>query len=135
MQYINIFLHKLKILIKEATILLPNDPNMIRTNKRVMLAIQYSPLQVVNTVGSYLYKYKDFVYNESLENSLLECKFETEVSLINNSDTESITKIIIDKLKLCLRNMDDNRKQFFRQLTVDLLDAYLEYQISVNNTN
>lgn len=125
--HIDSFLHNLKLIIKETTSLLPNDPMIYRVNKRLSLAIQYDPLYIFNKVGEYLYKYRTFVYDESTENLLLEWKFE-ETKDIKNPEIEDITILLISQLKMCLQKMNVQGKSFFRKLTSELLDSYIEYK-------
>jgi hypothetical protein len=127
------FLHNLKIIIKEVSELLPNDPQLYRANKRILLAIQYSPLEVLNTVGLYLYKYKDFVYDPSTEGSLINYEF-MELHTINNVDVETISTLLISEIKKCVIKMDMEGKLFFRKLVISLLDDYIEYQYLKNNS-
>lgn len=132
MDYIDSFLHNLKIIIKETSALLPNDPLLYRVNKRITLAIQYDPLLVFNKVGEYLYKYRNFVYDATTERLLLEWDF-TETEKIE-PEKEDIIKLIISQLKKCLISMDDDGRKFFRKLTCSLLDDYLEYKY-IENSN
>lgn len=133
-KYVDSFLHNLKIVIKETNNLLPNDPVLYRVTKRINAVIHVDPLLVFNNVGTYLFKYKDFVYDKSTEDLLMEWDFiETEMSNPNN-ENKDIVQIIIYNLKICLKNMDNNGKEFFRALICQLLDDYLEYTFLINAT-
>lgn len=132
-QYIDSFLHNLKIIIKETSTLLPNDPIIYRTNKRLMLAIQYDPLYVFNTVGEYLYSYKDFVYDASTEDLLMEWDFQKEVKEVGDPEVEEVAVLLIGQIKKCLRAMKEDEKKIFRKLTSELLDDYIEYTVHSNS--
>lgn len=123
--YLDSFLHTLKILVKEASAYIPDDPNIYRANKRCMLAIQMEPLLTFNKVGSYLYKYRDYIYDSSTENLLLKLDFSEEVK--NSEEYADICKLIIEELKRCLSKMDDDKKTYYRKMVCSLLDDYLEY--------
>lgn len=133
MDHINSFLQKLKIIIKHTTEILPNDPVIYRINKRLLLAIQFDPIKVFNKVGEQLYKYRNFVYDESTEKLLLEWDF-IESKDISNTDDENIASLLISQLKECLKQMDEKSKIFFRKLTIELLDEFLEYSY-IQSTN
>jgi hypothetical protein len=128
-KYIDSFLHTLKIVIKEASNLLPNDPGLYRANKRINLIIQYQPKLAFEKVGEMLYRYHKFVYDSSTEDLLLEWNFK-EVELLDNEDTD-MASLIIAELKLCFKTLNTEQKIFFRKQICDLLDDYLDYQVSI----
>lgn len=130
-KHIDSFLHNLKIIIKETSQLLPNDPIIYRTNKRLLLAIQYDPLRVFTIVGKYLYKYKDFVYDATTEDLLFNTDFSKEVQNVKDTEVGEIALLLIDQIKKCLMAMPDREKKIFRKLTCELLDDYIEYNVSV----
>jgi hypothetical protein len=127
MKYVDSFLHNLKILIKEASTLVPEDPLIYRINKQAMLCIQYDPSYAFNSVGEKLYKYKDFIYDESTESLLSEWKFD-DVDTIDDRDIQDGASMIISELKRCLNTIDNDKKIFYRSLFVNLLDDYLEHK-------
>ena len=128
-EYIDSFLHILKILIKEGQNYIPDDPRVYRVNKRIMLAIQYDPLTTFNTVGPRLYKYRKFIYDASTEDLLLELDFE-EAYNEKNKELEDTTLLVISEFKRCLKNMNDDQKKYYRKLVAELLDNYIEYNCS-----
>ena len=127
-KYIDSFLHNLKILIKEASDFIPNDPKIHRVNKRAMLAIQYDPLYAFNKVGSYLYKYRNFIYDATTEELLLKWSFDDETKDTTDKEVEDASVMIINELKRCLSTMDDKQKKYYRELVSNLLDDYIEYK-------
>jgi hypothetical protein len=131
-KHIDSFLHNLKIIIKETSQLLPNDPIIYRTNKRLLLAIQYDPLRVFTIVGKYLYKYKDFVYDATTEDLLFNTDFSKEVQNVKDTEVGEIALLLIDQIKKCLMAMPDHEKKIFRKLTSELLDDYIEYNVNVS---
>jgi hypothetical protein len=127
LKFIDSFLHNLKILIKEASTLVPDDPLIYRINKQAMLCIQYDPSYAFNKVGEKLYKYKDFIYDTSTESDLKDWNFE-DVDNIEDKETQDGASMIISELKRCLTTLDQEKKIFYRSLFVSLLDDYLEYK-------
>lgn len=126
-KHIDSFLHTLKILIKEASTLVPEDPAIYRINKQAMLCIQYDPSYVFNSVGEKLYKYKKFIYDDTTESELSNWNFD-EVDTINDKEIQDGTTMIISELKRCLNTIDKEKKIFYRSLFVNLLDDYIEYK-------
>lgn len=125
-EFLDSFLHNLKILIKECLNYIPDDPKIYRMNKRIMMAIQYEPLFTFNKVGSYLYKYKDFIYDSSTEELLM--KWEFEEALDNDDkEVEDVSLLVISELKRCMISMDNEQKKYYRGIVSSLLDDYLEY--------
>ena len=124
--FIDSFLHTLKILIKEGNSLLPDDPNIYRMNKRISFIIYADPLYSFTTVGQYLYKYKDFIYDASTEDLLIKLEF-SEAYDDDDKEREEVSLLIISELKKCLISSNEDQKKFYRQLVIDLLDYYIEY--------
>lgn len=124
--HIDSFLHTLRILIKEAMTYVPEDPKVYRVNKRIMLAIQLDPGLTFHKVGSYLYKYRDFIYDASTEDLLLKWEFKEE---INNSEPEvaEVSTLVISEFKRCMIKMNIEQKNYYRKMVASLLDDYLEY--------
>jgi hypothetical protein len=126
-KFIDSFLHNLKILIKECMTYIPNnDPKIYRINKRIMLAIQFDPLFTFNKVGSYLYKYRNFIYDASTEEMLLNWNF-VEVYDEDDKELEDVSIMVILELKKCMNNMNLEQKNYYRSLVANLLDDYIEY--------
>lgn len=124
--YIDYFLHNLKILIKEVSAFLPDDPNLYRLNKRVMFIINADPLYSFNKVGSYLYKYKDFIYDSTTEELLVKWNF-VEVYNENDKELEDVSIMIISELQKCMKAMDKQHKDYYRNMVASILDSYIEY--------
>ena len=128
-KYVDSFLHNLKITIKEAANLLPDNPNLYRANKRIGLVIQYEPKIVIDKVGEMLFKYKDFVYDATTEELLLQWNFSEDIKTLDEPDDADLATLIICELKLCIQKLDECQKMFFRKQICDLLDDYLEYKV------
>lgn len=125
-EYIDSFLHTLKMVIKEAMNYIPDDPRVYRVNKRIMLIIQMDPLFTFNKVGSYLYKYRDFIYDASTEELLLKWDF-IEAYDENDKELEDVSLLIISEFKRCMQKMNPDQKDYYRKMVASLLDDYIEY--------
>lgn len=122
-EIINSFLHTFKTLIKELLIYLNNDAEIVRFNKRVMLAIQYDPYNVFDNVGEYLYKYKHLIYNNSSDDVLLSWIPEET----KDKQLDDIAVILTNNLKIVYKNLNESNRLFFKKLLVNMLDNYVEY--------
>lgn len=124
-EYIDSFLHNLKILIKEAKAYIPEDPKVYRINKRIMLVIQLDPAFTFHKVGANLIKYKDFIYDASTEELLLKWDFVETKN--DDKDVEDVSILVISEIKRCLLRMNPEQKAYYRKLVSNLLDDYVEY--------
>lgn len=120
------FLHILKGIVKEIVEHIPDDPKIYRIHKRIMLAIDYHPEFTFNKVGSYLYKYRNFIYDSSTEDLLLQWDF-VEAYNKKDKEVEDVSLLIISELKRHMMLMNKEQKDYYRQMVVDLLDNYIEY--------
>lgn len=114
------------MVIKEAMNYIPDDPRVYRVNKRIMLIIQMDPLFTFNKVGSYLYKYRDFIYDASTEELLLKWDF-IEAYDENDKELEDVSLLIISEFKRCMQKMNPDQKDYYRKMVASLLDDYIEY--------
>lgn len=121
------FIHDLRILIKEAMTFIPEDPRIYRVNKRIMLAIQVEPGIVINKVGELLYKYRDFIYDASTEDLLIQWDFSKDI-IADDKESEDVSILVISELKRALQAMTDTQKKYYRETIINLLDSYLEYK-------
>lgn len=125
-EYVNTFLHTIKILIKEVSQYIPDNPNLYRIKKRIALAIELDPNSVFQKVGKKLYKYKEFIYDESTEDFLIQHEF-PEVANENDKEIEDASTLIINELKKAMKVINSDQKKYYRQMVISLLDIYIEY--------
>jgi hypothetical protein len=127
-EHVDSFLHNLKILVKEAYVLLPNNPSIYRANKRINLLINVEPKLIIEKAGEKLYKYKDYIYDASTEVLLEQMSFSEDIT----PDTSDLATLLINEVKICLRTLTEDQKKFFRKVLCDLLDDYLDYMILIS---
>lgn len=115
----------INILVKNLANDLKTSPELQRTQKRINLAIQYDPLTSFNTVGRFLFKYKDLVHSElSDDNDILVRDFPE----VYNSNTDiDANLLIMAELKLLYKDSDKQTRKDYRDLLVNILDLYLDY--------
>lgn len=125
--YVDSFLQNLRIVIKEALAIVPEDPRIYRINKRIMLAIQMEPGLTINKVGELLYKYKDFIYDASTEDLMFQWDFSKEI-ITDSKETEDVALMVMFELKRALQSMSLDQRKYYRAMIISLLDDYLEYK-------
>ena len=129
------FNRNLKTLVRDIVSKCPNDALIARVQKRVMTVIALEPLKVINSVGPYLYKYRDQIYNtdENSEDFFLENSFDAELNAEMNKEKVDMVSYIIPKTKECARNLPKAEKEEYKALVIALLDDYVEYLIAIKS--
>lgn len=129
-EHVNSFLHNLKILVKEAYIVLPNNPNIYRANKRIHLLITLDPKMIIEKVGEKLFKYKDLIYNPNIDQIAHQLTFSEDI----DPDSADLATLLISEITTCITTLTSNQKEFFRNILTDLLDDYLEYKVLITSS-
>jgi hypothetical protein len=110
---------------------LPDDATVARTHSRIMLAISMNPLSVMGPVGGKLLEYRDQIYNindPSVEAFLLGKDYATDVKNASADDEKKdLAKYLIPKAKECMRTMEEDKKKWYFESIVALLDTYIAY--------
>lgn len=132
--FVEQFNHNLKILTTDLAGRYPDDPKALRTKKRIMLVIDVDPLYVIDTVGPYLYTYREQIYalNDQSKGAQMEAFFlenDFDAELRASVDTEKAAEVayVIPKLKEGARALPPAEKQQYKDLVIELLDSYVEY--------
>jgi len=123
------FNHHLKVLVRDLAKRYPNDALVFRAQKRAMTAISLDPLYVTDTVGQYLYDYREQIYNlnEETEAFFLENTFDAELKACVDQEKFDMVSYIIPKAKECARSLPPDEKAEYVELVVSMLDCYIEY--------
>jgi hypothetical protein len=130
--YVEQFNSDLKTLVRDVASRYPEDPNIYRAEKRVMLVIGTDPLYVIDLVGKYLFTYKDQVYaleqdGAEAEKFFLDNGYDTEILAGVDQDKVDLVNYIMPKLKECVRALEADEKAEYKSRVVSLLDNYVEY--------
>ena len=125
------FNSKIRILVRDVARQYPNDPTIHRARTRAMTVIDLDPLFVIESVGPYLYTYREQVYalegKGSTEEFFLERSYDTELKASVDQEKADLVQYIIPKAKECARALTPDRKREYIELIVGLLDEYIEY--------
>jgi len=125
----------LKLLTRSLTTRCPNDATIWRAEKRIMTGIALDPLFVVNTVGSYLYKYRDEIvnFNDDTERFFMQNDFDDELKAGVDSEKVDLTAYIIPRAKEIARDLSAQEKQELIDIVTDLLADYTDYYLFINS--
>ena len=129
-EYVESFNHTLKVLARDLAKRYPNDAMVFRAHKRSTTVIAVNPLLVIDTVGPYLYSYREQIYNLD-EAFFLENDFDAELKASVDQDKADMVSYLIPKAKECARTLPPNEKEEYKALVVSLLDDYIEYLAAV----
>jgi hypothetical protein len=128
------FNHNLKILARDLAKRCPGDPMVFRVHKRTMALVDVLPIFVIDTVGPYLYSYREQIYSggENDEEFFIEHTFETEVKEIVNPEKAEMVSYLIPKAKACALSLPPEERKEYKELVISMLDDYIEYLSILN---
>lgn len=128
------FNHSLKILARDLAKRCPGDPMVFRVHKRTMALVDVLPIFVIDTVGPYLYSYREQIYSggENDEEFFIEHTFETEVKEIANPERAEMVSYLIPKAKACALSLPPEERKEYKELVISMLDDYIEYLSILN---
>jgi hypothetical protein len=124
--HVESFNHGLKVLTRDLARRHPADATIFRAQKRIMAVIAVSPLFVIDTVGPYLYRYREQIY-QGAEAFFIENSFDAELKACIDQEKADMVSYIIPRAKECARALPADEKEQYKELVVALLDDYLEY--------
>jgi hypothetical protein len=132
LQCVECFNSSLKYLARDLAKRYPGDANVVRAQKRIMTAIDITPLCAIDAAGPYLYTYRKQIYSlnnpeECAEAFFLENSFDDELKASASQERADMASYLILKAKECARTLPPKEKQGYIDLVVALLDVYLEY--------
>ena len=128
------FNHNLKILARDLSKRFPGDPMVFRAQKRTMAVIDVFPIFVIDSVGPYLYSYREQIYSDkdNGEEFFLENNFDAELKESINQEKADMVSYLIPKAKECARSMPPDERKEYRDLVVLMLDDDIEYLAILN---
>ena len=131
MEHVNIFAQNIKILARELLKVYPGDAMMWRAQKRTATITALDPVFVIESVGPYLYKYREQIYamldNGSADSFFLENTFDSELTESVVQEKTDMVSYIIPKVKMHVRILPTAEKQVYIEMIIDMLDSYVGY--------
>lgn len=130
---IEVFAATLRTLTNDLVQRRPNDATIWRAHRRITTGISIDPLGVVNTVGPYLYKYRDQIYNfdSNVEEFFMANNFDTELMEGVEQERVDLAAYIIPVVKEIARDLPREEKQPYIDAVVNMLDHYLEIKVGL----
>ena len=125
--YAERFNHNLKLLAHDLLKRYPNDAKIYRAEKRIMFVISVEPLAVIECSGPYLYQYRNQIYDGAMTSFFLENEFDGDINASVDVEKADMVAYIIPKAKECMRNLDAETLEVYKELVINLLDDYIEY--------
>lgn len=131
--YVGSFNQRIKILTADLCKRFPEDAKIVRVKKRIALAVDTSPLFVIDLTGGYLYEYRTQIYGAADDltkaDFFLENKYDKEIKSAKSEEKTDIVKYIMPKVKDAWSQMDTKGKQVYADCVAELLDDYIEYKL------
>ena len=124
--HIETFNSTLRILVRSLAGRLPNDVQITRIQKSIVLVIDTLPLYALEQVGPYLYKYKDSLAREDID-FFLANDYQDELSAAKDANKRDAAAFLIPKLKECAASMSRDEQEECKSLALDMLVSYMEY--------
>jgi hypothetical protein len=107
----------------------PDDAVMYRARTHVMTAISLSPVQVLDSVGEYLYRFREEILAaDGGESFLMQSDADSLVRRAGGADAEGLAQYIIPKAKDHIRRLDAEVKLEYFELVEDMLLQYIEFK-------
>jgi hypothetical protein len=125
------FNHSIKTLAAEMASIYRDDERVCRAHKRINLAVDVAPCDVIESVGPYLLKYGKEIYAMSVsgggETFFLDKSFDAELSASRNREKVDLVGYLIPRVKEHVRGLSPAGREPYRAIVAALLDNYLDY--------
>lgn len=130
------FHKELKGLMTNLVKLQPGDAVVARTQKRLVLACDITPLQIVEWTGATIFTYMDSVYSDDPEEwskfldpetSLFDAPLGENTQATNQEDA----KYLISRVQDIVRPMSEADRRSYIERVRRLLDLYLDYRETI----
>lgn len=121
------FTSNIKILVSDLARRYPRDATIDRIHKRVVLAVDVSPLFAMEAVGEHLLNYEAQI-RKGDDKFFLDTDYKEELSSGKEQKIND-SKYIIPKVKQSWTKLDEKEKKQYRALVDELLDDYIQYKI------
>ncbi len=125
-RHVNEFNSTLKRLTVDLVTRYPDDPKIARAQKRINLAIDASPVTIIEIVGPYLWKYRKEICTGQAE-FFMTNDYDTELQESEDAEKADIAAYIIPKVKDAWRAAKQPERDAYTETVQDLLDSYMEY--------
>jgi hypothetical protein len=128
--FVESFNHNLKLITRDLSKRFPNDAKVHRAQKRIMTVINIYPLYVIESVGPYLYSYREQIYNLDANGNLvffLDKNYAEELNEVADDEKIDMITFIMPKVKSIARTLAAEEQAQYKDIVVAMLDDYVEY--------
>lgn len=126
LEYAAGFNRKIRLLVADIMKRCPGDPVIARIQKRVALAIDHSPLFIIELAGAYLYRYQEKIYARD-DAFFLENDYDRELKETANKERADAAQYLLPRVKECARTLTPAEKARYMDLVIEMLDDYVEF--------
>jgi hypothetical protein len=105
------------------------DPFADDIRRKVFVAIDLAPVQVVEEVGYYLYEYRGPIYAGDDE-FFLRHTFSADYAAAVDVEKADLVFVVIGKLRHVLAEADPPTRALYRAEVVKMLDIFLDYWLA-----
>jgi hypothetical protein len=136
-RYANSFNRKVKELINEVAAAYPDDDIIYRTKGRMMLAMDYTPLCMIDIIGPYLCNYRNEINAAKKDANLslfVNNSFNKEFAESTDVNMKYIATHLMPKVKDLIKKSCIELKRRYINLISLMLDDYMEYSKHVGNS-
>jgi len=104
----------------------PADATVKRVKNQVMLAMDLTPLCIIDAVGPYLFQYQEQIYAGDSA-FFIASEYEDDLNASVNVEKEDAVRYLLPRVKAAYKAAGDPKKSAYMQTVQDLLDDFLEY--------
>lgn len=122
------FNRKLVALTRVVARKMPEDPQVNNVQTRVATGLSIRPLEAINLVGDYFYKFNAQIYKKD-DTFFIENSFEEEIQEGVDPERIMLARLLMPKLKECARKLESEEKNSLFDLIIEMLDIYLEWRV------
>ncbi len=102
------------------------DPIVWKIKGRIETGISVSPVYIMDTVGKYLYEYREQIYQGDIK-FFLHNTYEEDIKKSVNEEKVELAKYLIPKIKEAYAVTNCEKRKEYQELVVELLDIYVDY--------
>ena len=106
----------------------PSDAAVGRAKKRTLFAIDVNPVCAIETVGPYLYAYREQILADD-EGFFLENDFGAELRAGADREKTGLASCVIARVKGAWGGIGPAEKRAYKETVRSLLDSYIDYLV------
>lgn len=134
-QIVQTFVSTLKRLMADLARRVPNDATIARAQKRLVLASDAVPVDILTVAGPYLYNYREAIYSddETVWKRFFDGgpeTFQQDLESAEDPTKKDAAEYMIPKIQTIAHGLVPEEQRQYLEATRDLLDSYLDYLVA-----